>query len=194
MKHGKSTGKRIYYGIKEASDLSQLLDELARVGSVSGPVAAMGESYGAALALRWKGMDSRVRSAVAIAPYAELSKAALNIRSEYAAWMPSAFVRAGLKQLPSVLDVQPAELDTTAILAQNTVAGLFVAGGIDKIVALADVRRLEAMGAAGSELVVVPQATHESVLYFFDELAPPILSWLNREAGDSGKPTAGIGH
>ena len=52
------------------------------------PVAAMGESYGAALALRWKTDEQRVDSVVAIAPYAVLSNAVLNIRHEYAHWFP----------------------------------------------------------------------------------------------------------
>jgi len=52
--HGKSTGKRIYFGTQEARDLSQLLDTLAHDGQLATPVAAVGESYGAALAVRWK--------------------------------------------------------------------------------------------------------------------------------------------
>jgi pimeloyl-ACP methyl ester carboxylesterase len=70
--HGKSTGRRIYFGVQEARDLSQLLDELARDGQLARPVATLGESYGAALALRWKGLDPRVGPVVAIAPCAVL--------------------------------------------------------------------------------------------------------------------------
>src|SRR5207237_2274314 len=73
--HGKSTGRRIYFGVQEARDLSQLLDRLVRDGEMATPVAAMGESYGAALALRWKAAEPRVGSVVAIAPYAILSNA-----------------------------------------------------------------------------------------------------------------------
>ena len=39
--HGKSTGNRIYYGLQETRDLSQLLDQLAKDGQLCGPVAAM---------------------------------------------------------------------------------------------------------------------------------------------------------
>src|SRR5208282_4960321 len=55
--HGKSTGNRIFYGTREATDLSQFLDHLDRDGKLITPVAAVGESYGAALALRWEGLD-----------------------------------------------------------------------------------------------------------------------------------------
>ena len=40
--HGNSTGKRIYFGIQEAHDLSQILDELAHDGRLKEPVAAFG--------------------------------------------------------------------------------------------------------------------------------------------------------
>jgi len=67
--HGKSTGKMIYYGLKESRDMSQLLDVLANRGQLAPPVAVIGESYGATLALRWKAMDPRVGNVVAIAPF-----------------------------------------------------------------------------------------------------------------------------
>src|SRR5437773_11434772 len=168
--HGKSTGQRIYFGVQEARDLSQLLDALARDGQLARPVAAMGESYGAALALRWKTDEQRVDSVVAIAPYAVLSNAVLNIRHEYAHWFPQGLVKAGLKSLPSVLKVNPTELDTTTVLARRPVAALFVAGGEDKIVPVSDVRKLYEESATGSEWIVVPGATHEAGPYFFEDL------------------------
>jgi pimeloyl-ACP methyl ester carboxylesterase len=182
--HGKSTGRRIYYGLRETRDLSQLLDALARDGRLSGPVAVMGESYGAALALRWKGLEPRVGAVVAIAPYAELAKSAMNLRADYAPWLPSGLVRAGLEKLPILLDTQPEELDTTTVLKDKPVPALFVAGGNDSIAPEADVRRLEKMGSRGSELVVVRRATHESLIYFFDDLVPPVLAWLGRPSDE----------
>src|SRR6185503_16469015 len=114
--HGKSTGKRIYFGVREAHDLSQLLDALTRDGQLAEPVAAIGESYGAALALRWKTVEPRVGRVVAIAPYAELSNVVLNICHEYAGCLPRTWVKAGLKHLPSLLMVEPGQLDTTQVL------------------------------------------------------------------------------
>ncbi|SRR5581483_2317409 len=179
--HGKSTGRRIYFGVQEARDLSQLLDELARNGKLCGPVMAMGESYGAALALRWEAADPRVQAAVAIAPYAELATAVVNIGRDYASWVPSALLRAGLRKLPAVLQLPPGELDTTTVVARSRVAALFIAGGADKVTSVADVQRLESLAASGSKLIVVPDATHEAVTYFFDQLASPVADWLARE-------------
>ena len=181
--HGKSTGQQIYFGVQETLDLSQLLDALARDGQVAEPVTAIGESYGAALALRWKGVDPRISSVVAIAPYAVLSNAVLNICHDYAKWLPSGLVKAGLRKLPSVLKVESDELDPATVLARSPVEALFVAGAADKIARPKDVQKLFEQAAPGSELVVVRQATHEALPYYFNELAPPVRAWLERQNG-----------
>ena len=186
--HGKSTGKRIFYGVQEARDLSQVLDALARDGILARPVAAVGESYGAALALRWKSADTRVDRVVAIAPYAGLSNAVLNICHEYAGWLPRGLIKSGLRRLPSLLKVDPGELDTTTVLARHPVPGLFVVGTDDKITPAADVRRLYDETPLHSEWMVVPGATHEAVTYYFNDLVLPVLAWLD---GAGGAITAG---
>ena len=177
--HGESTGKTIYYGLKESRDLSQLLDVLANRGQLAPPVAVLGESYGAALALRWKTTDPRVGHVVAIAPYVGLSNAVVNLCHDYAPYLPKIFIRAGLKQLPVVLDVPGEDLDTTTVLARHPVTALFITGTEDTVIPPADVRRLFAAALPGSQLIVVPGATHETVPYRFSELLPPVLAWLN---------------
>src|SRR5882762_7473458 len=104
--------------------------------------------------------EPRVDSVVAIAPYAVLSNAVLNIHHEYAPCLPQGLIKAGLKHLPSVLNIKPTELDTTTVLARRPVAALFVAGGADKIVPVSDVLKLYEESATGSEWIVVPGATH----------------------------------
>lgn len=179
--HGKSTGQQIYFGTRETNDLSQLLDVMTRSNQLVGPVSVMGESYGAALALRWKTVEPRIKSVVAIAPYESLSNAVLNIRREYADWVPAFIIRSGLKQLPSVLDLSASELDTTTVLRRQPVAALFVAGTDDKITPAGEVEQLRALASPGSDLIVVPTATHEALTYFFPEILPSVLAWLTGE-------------
>jgi pimeloyl-ACP methyl ester carboxylesterase len=174
--HGKSTGRRIYYGVEETRDLSQLLDKLTREGQGTAPVAVIGHSYGAALALRWKAVEPRVGNVVAMAPYAVLSNVVLNICHDYSGWLPTGLVKGGLRQLPSVLKVDSAELDTATVLARSPVAALFVVGANDTIAPTVDVKKLYAAAATGSELVIVPEATHEAVTYYFNELVPSVLT------------------
>ena len=179
--HGRSTGKQIYFGLNETNDLSQLLDQLASTGPVAQPVAALGESYGAALALRWATVDPRLQTVVALAPYASLSNAVLNICHDYAGWLPTGLVKSGLRQLPACLGVSAAELDMTTVLTRHPVRALFVAGAEDTIAPSDDVAVLQQLAAPGSKLVVVPDATHEALTYYFDDLTGPVLGWLARK-------------
>lgn len=178
--HGESTGQRIYFGLQETYDLAELLNQLERDGQLTGPVAVIGKCYGAALALRWKTLDPRVGAVVAITPFAEFKDLVLNLRDDYAPWVPKTLIRFALKQLPSILDVPPNELDITTLLSRSPVPALFVAGTEDEVTPIADVIRLEKLAAPESQLIIVPNATHEAVTYFFDDLVPPVLAWFNR--------------
>lgn len=184
--HGKSTGRRIYYGVQETLDLRQLLDHLEHEGRIAGPVAVLGDSLGAVLALRLKATDPRVERVVAIAPYAVLSTAVHNICREYADWLPGWVTRRGMKQLPALLQVPAEELDTTTVLARQPVTALFVAGGGDRISPESEVRKLLAAAAPGSRLLVIPEASHEAVAYYFHGLVEPVRAWLD------GPETTGI--
>jgi pimeloyl-ACP methyl ester carboxylesterase len=185
--HGKSTGDQVFFGVTETNDMSQLLDALQRDHHLAGPVSVIGESLGAALALRWKTVEPRIDSVVAIAPFANLSNAVMNIRQEYADWMPKALVRAGIKQLPAALEIPAGEFDTTTVMRRKPVLALFVAGGEDKISPPGEVQQVRELALAGSELVLVRQATHEGLTYYFDDLAPPIIAWL--DAGKFSSPS-----
>ena len=178
--HGESTGKRIYFTVEETNDMIQLLDAMERRGEIAGPVTAVGESYGGVLALRWKTVDPRMGAVVAIAPYATLSNAVLNIRSEYAGLVPKFMVKEGIKKLPKLLDIQADEFDTTTVLERTPVKALFIAGEDDKIAPVAEVKRVLALASPGSSLVVVPEATHEALTYYFKDLTPVVLQWLDQ--------------
>jgi pimeloyl-ACP methyl ester carboxylesterase len=177
--HGTSTGRRVYFGTREIYDMSQLLDQLEREDQLIAPLSVLGESYGAALALRWKAVEPRVAHVVAVAPYAHLADAVLNIRREYARWVPSSCIQAGLKRLPRLIEVEPEELDPLSVLTRNPVVALFVAGAKDRITPTDVVRQLYETAESGSHFLVVPEATHEAVIYFLEDLAPPILEWLS---------------
>lgn len=178
--HGESTGKRVYFTVKETTDTLQLLDALEKDRQLVSPVCLMGESYGAALALRVKAVDPGIRAVVAIAPYACLSNAVMNIREQYADWMPKVMVKAGIKKLPLLLNIPANEFNTTTILRLHPVKALFIAGGQDKIAPVPAVEKVRNLALPGSPLIIVPNATHEALTYYFKELTPPVLAWLDQ--------------
>jgi pimeloyl-ACP methyl ester carboxylesterase len=159
--------------------MNQLLVQLARDKELVRPVSLMGESYGAVLALRMKSVDPQIGPVVAIAPFASLSNAVLNIREQYCDWVPKSMVRAGIKKLPSLLDIPASEFDTTTVLRRNPVKALFVAGADDEIAPPAEVKKVQALAAPGSPLIIVPEATHEALTYYFKDLLPVVVPWLD---------------
>ena len=185
--HGRSTGDRIYYGVREVEDLRQLLSHLDASPGEAGPVAVLGYSYGASLALRWQSVDPRITSAVAIAPYAVLSNAVLNVRREYAPLLPEACVRAGVAKLPAVLGVPPDDLDPRRVLTPGTTSALLIAGANDRITPVDDVRDLQELLGPHSELVIVPGATHESLPFCVAETSTAVVTWLDRGQCQPGK-------
>ena len=185
--HGRSGGKQVDFGLRETNDLSQLMDQLAHDGQLAPPAAVFGESYGAALALRWKTVEPRLQSVIAIAPFATFSNAVLNVCHDYASWLPDSFVNAGVRKVPAILGVSPGELDPTTVLERCPVTALFIAGENDTIAPPGEVRTLSNLAAPGSRLIVVPQATHEALTYYFDALSPPVLSWLDHSSIDPRK-------
>lgn len=177
--HGRSGGKRISLGLVETRDLRQVLDHLLARDDVREPVGALGESYGAALALRWAAQDERVRAVVALAPYAELEPAILGLAADYVPWLPRAWVRQAVRRLPASLDVPAGALDTTPFVAGSGTPMLFVAAGEDPIAPPPVVARLARLHAGPTKYLVVPRARHESLPYHFDELRQPVLDWLD---------------
>ncbi|HXC35678.1 MAG TPA: alpha/beta fold hydrolase [Candidatus Acidoferrales bacterium] len=177
--HGESTGKRVYFTVLETNDMNQLLAQLARDKELAQPVALMGESYGAVLALRLKSVDPRLGPVVAIAPFANFSNAVLNIREQYCDWVPKWIARAGIRKLPAVLGIPASEFDPTTVLRRSPVKALFVAGAEDDIAPSAEVKEDQALAAPGSPLFIVPEATHEALTYYFKDLLPVVVPWMD---------------
>lgn len=159
--------------------MNQLLAQLARDKELAQPVALMGESYGAVLALRLKSVDPRLGPVVAIAPFANFSNAVLNIREQYCDWVPKWIARAGIRKLPAVLGIPASEFDPTTVLRRSPVKALFVAGAEDDIAPSAEVKEDQALAAPGSPLFIVPEATHEALTYYFKDLLPVVVPWMD---------------
>jgi alpha-beta hydrolase superfamily lysophospholipase len=193
--HGKSTGRQIYFTTQEVRDMAVLLDKLEREDRAAAPISVLGDSYGAVLALRWKLNDSRLDKVIAISPYADLSSAVLNVSRQYAGWVPQFFIKAGLRKLPDLLHVEPKDLNPgewIAALSQNQRSTLFIAGGADKIAPLDQVEQLYKLSGPENKLLVVPNAAHEPLPFYLDNLAEPVLRWFSDGAlGEHGQRNEG---
>lgn len=177
--HGGSTGDKIYYGIQETEDMRRLFDTLEARGEIIPPVTVVGESYGAALALRWSTQDSRIQRIAAITPYATLSNSVLNISHEYSGWLPDWWLRAGLRELPKRLGVAETELNPRDMMQRSVPDTLFIAAKDDKIAPPDAVWELYQLAPEERKFLIIANATHEAVPYFFEVLEAPIAEWLN---------------
>jgi len=175
--HGQSGGNRITFGIQEARDLSNLMDELSRRGQATWPVNALGVSYGAAVALRWAWLDPRVKAVIAITPYDHLADAVEGLRRDYAAWLPEGLIRRATEKLPRLVGVAPGGLDPQQWLEDRPVTALFVAAGSDLVAPASSVRHLAAISPY-SRVIELPETVHEIAPFRLDLLALPVAAWL----------------
>lgn len=70
--HGSSTGQTLSYGVHEANDLAQVIDELQARGLVVGKLGVYGHSYGATTSILLAARDERVAAVVVSAPFADM--------------------------------------------------------------------------------------------------------------------------
>lgn len=70
--HGESGGRYTTLSYREKQDQVALLNYLAGRGADVDHVGVLGGSLGAAIAIQWAAIDPRVKSVVAVAPFAEL--------------------------------------------------------------------------------------------------------------------------
>lgn len=176
--HGNSTGDRISFGLREAGDLTALLNELQRRGQAQWPVSVVGVSYGAAVALRWKMEEPRVLGAVAITPYGRLGDAIEGLREGYASWMPEGILRHASEKMPSLVGARPGGLDPVEWIQAHPIAALFVAASDDVVARPEAVRVLHGVAAPPSRIVEVPDASHEILPFRVEELRGPVVEWL----------------
>lgn len=188
--HGNSDGTRITFGIQEAHDLTDLIDELSRRGQASWPVQVVGVSYGAAVALRWASQESRVERVVAITPYDHLADAIEGLRRSYAAWLPAGLIQRAAEKLPERVGQPPGGLDPLNWLGQHPVTALFIAAGSDPVAPPEAIQRLAACSPS-SRIINLEETTHEMAPFRIDQLAQPVLDWLDTPLPQVGQAVSG---
>ena len=162
--YGRSEGDHSSFGGREAGDLRAWIDALAgRIGPGAG-VAVWGRSMGAAIALRAAAEDPRIAALVLEAPYLDLEEtlAALLRRFRLPLSRPLArlaLARAG--RLAGVSLTLPRPLDLAARVATPT---LIVHGSDDRLIPLADARRLAGAFPRPALLIDVDGAGHANAI------------------------------
>jgi uncharacterized protein len=179
--HGGSGGKICTYGFFEKSDVSRVLDVLAKAGAAADRAILVGFSMGGAVALQAvEAGEPRAVAVAALAPFANLRSAASHAAPF---WMSRRTVDAALARADQLAQVSFDEVAPAAHADRIRVPMLLVHGTRDPKIPAADSQQI--LGAAGPnrKLVLVDGADHDHLLdhketwaaldQFLDGVAPP---------------------
>lgn len=158
--HGRSTGDLLSYGVRESQDLVNVADALAARGMLTGKLGVLGFSTGAATAVQWAGRDARVSAVVAVAPFATMDF----VRTYPKVPLPDFLVNHMIASAGRKSGFDPRDAGGDAWVDKTHAPILFFHGAADQRNVVEHSRRLAARAPAGSELVIVPDATHPSTL------------------------------
>ncbi len=184
---GSSGGVFVSFGGREASDAVAWLDLLADRLPPGLPSVIWGRSMGAAVALRAAAIDARIAALVLEAPYPDLAKVVASVLSRQRIpaarfWAGPLLRRAGILAGAPLSSPRPIDLAPAMIRPV-----LIVHGNADRLVPIAEARRLFAAFPTMAEFLEVPKARHHDVF----EVGGPSMAAVIAEFLDRSTPRPG---
>lgn len=198
--HGGSTGDRVGFGVREARDVSKVIDALDAEGMVVGPVGVLGGSLGSATAIQLAAIDSRVEAVVAVAAYTDLEDVMRSFAKAYSGGLggllPRRTYRKYARTAADRAGVALADTDNVAAIRRAHAPVLFIHGDADRRVPLAQARLLLAAAPPGSTLLPVQGQNHNSIgSQSLEPMRSAMLAWFKEHlldhAPDAARPAAG---
>jgi len=165
--HGRSTGRHVTFGVRDANDLQNVLDELERRELLTSRFAVLGASYGSACAVQLASRDERVDRVCLVTPFSSMRAVVPNYVRMYAPlglgrWMWPGLVNKAVDRAGRMADFDPDEADTQRKLAELDMPVLLIHGDADEHVDLQHSLILDRC-APHARLSVVAGADHFSI-------------------------------
>ena len=184
--HGRSTGKYLTFGIQEAKDISQVIDDLERTGLVAGKLGALGISYGATTSIHLAGYDSRIKAVVAIEPFSNVRDEAPHFARVVAPaiglWISDKTYQESLDEAGRIANFNPDEADAAKAIQRTSAPVLIIHGTNDWVVPHQHSERLHAAALDHSKLVSVPFLGHVALMVDPGGfVAKQACDWFDRE-------------
>jgi pimeloyl-ACP methyl ester carboxylesterase len=184
--HGASTGDRLTYGLREALDLTMVIDELEARRILVGQLGVYGISYGATTAIHLAGLDERVRAVVAVAPFSDMrSEVSHYVRTigmpGVGPFLSEEYIQAAVDEAGRINGFSPDRADAAIAIQYTDAPVLLVHGKADMIIPCAHSQRLHEAAPDHSELMLMPGLGHVTV--WFDPLGKiqrASQSWFER--------------
>lgn len=166
---GRSSGQFMTYGVQEAKDLAQVVDELQRRKLLAGQLGVYGISYGATTSIHFAGFDRRVRAVVAVEPFSnareEIPHFGRVMVPGIGAMIPDETYQRSLNEAGQLAEFDPDAADAAKAIQKTTAPVLIIHGTNDWIVPHRHGERLHAAAPDHSELISVPCLGHMALWF-----------------------------
>lgn len=191
--HGGSTGETLTFGVQEARDLSQVIDELAARGLLAGQLGVFGYSYGATTSIHLAAIDRRVAAVVATAPFAnakeELPHYIRTIFPGVGHLVPDVTYEAMLAEAGKRGDFAPDEARAEVAIKQVQIPVLLLHGLNDLVVPAENSARLRAANPAVTQLEYIADTGHFGIwLDFAGHVGRRTVNWFDEHLCRVDKP------
>jgi pimeloyl-ACP methyl ester carboxylesterase len=183
--HGSSEGDWLTYGVVDARDLSQVLDAIERHNLLAEPVSVFGCSYGAATAIQLAGCDARIRSVVAVAPFATLHVAVHSYAKLVGLGfiLPGAMIDQAIQDAGRIGHFNPSDASPIQAIQQTDARVLLIHGTADWKIPPRSSQELHAVALHHSHLILVERAGHDSVMAEVrNRLMADVLAWIGNSS------------
>jgi pimeloyl-ACP methyl ester carboxylesterase len=141
----------------------------------------LGISFGADLALQWAARDSRVAAVVAIAAYDQPEAAFVRFAQEMKLPVSIKVLEQALVLVATQLDLRWTDWSGGAAIRRLKAPVFLIGGGKDTISLPADLASLKEAAPAGTKSLVIPEANHFVIGYWFQEIADPVKAWFQEQ-------------
>jgi pimeloyl-ACP methyl ester carboxylesterase len=179
--HGASTGRFTTYGIVESRDIEQVIDWLQKRRLIAGPLAVLGDSLGAAVAIDTAARDPRIKAVVALQPFARADDVIKNFapiaHPFLSMFVSDSSIASGELKAGKLAGVDLTKAAPIDVVGQVTAPVLFIYGTADRVTPPATARAFE-RAAPDGRLITLQGYDHFALAVGLGATAPKVLEWL----------------
>ena len=194
--HGRSTGEYLTYGVREAQDVSQVIDVLDRQRLIAGAIGVLGISYGATTSIHLAACDPRIGAVVAIEPFGmvrpEIRQFGDVMAPEIACFISDSQFQRAVDRAGAIAGFDPDGSDAVDAIERTSAPVLLLHGTDDWIAPYWNSVVLQQAAPDHCERIPIPRGGHTSLWFDLDgSVSAHAVEWFNRWIGQPRLATMG---
>lgn len=176
--HGGSEGKRVYFGSREADDMTELLNSLSENMSLDERVGVFGHSYGAGIGVKWAARDERVEAVFAVSPFGSVRDAIPEVMKLFGLSIDNQIIEKSLQKLEDRGRIQweACEIYGDIETLKNPV--FLVRGQHDRVATEKVLSKLMRRAPPNTRSLEIAHASHSETIDFYSDLKEPALEYF----------------